>query len=206
MNTIKDNLPTGSERNKVEYLAEVVGNARIDIDVLIEQTNNAPASSTAPRPKNFLKNAAFLGIDERYPTRWNSTTGYRVKETMNAKDSTAVPAAPHWGMEVIPGDSGFVASGHIKLSLPSNLTDAAPSFDEAMGGVVIGRNNGSRQVLFQVFDPIERHFIHHDENSDKALWCYVRLDAAVSRETFRYGVVEIDRDGNAYQGRCRKND
>ncbi|EGA69575.1 hypothetical protein VISI1226_13673 [Vibrio sinaloensis DSM 21326] len=204
MSTIKNNLPTGSERNKVEYLAEAIENARIDIDVLIEQVSNAPAGSATTRPKNLLKNAAMLGVHERYPTAWALVMGHRSKKGVNAASTLAMPAAPFWGMEIMPNSAGMVANGHMKVSLPSNLTSAAPSFDEAMGGLVIGRSNGSRQVVFQVFDPPERHYIHHDGNEDKSLWCYVRLDLAMSRESFRYGVVEIDEQGNATKVMCEK--
>lgn len=197
MSTIKDNLPTGSERNKVEYLAEQMEGARAELEALTEQIANPQTGSSASRPMNFLKNAAFLGIDERYPTRWAHPSGYRKKGTMNACSSIVVVSAPCWGMEVAADTQGMVANGNMKMTNSTSRNETTPSFDEVMGGTLIGQGNGLKQVLFQVFDPVERPYVYDETNKNKSLWCYLRLDINLARETFRYGVVEIDHNGNA---------
>ncbi|MFW8632154.1 hypothetical protein [Vibrio natriegens] len=189
MGEVRENLPNGNPRNKIEYLADC-------IDLATEAVQKSAASS-APRPANLLKNAAFLGVhDICMSNRWATNLGYRVAGSMNAYSSTGTPAAPFWGVEVVPNSNKMPVWGSFQVVGDYVADQDDIDFSELMGGFTAAWGHGSQQVVFQVFDPQITYLVNHSGHEDNGYRCYLRFIGG-SVDRIRFGIVELNRDGKA---------
>lgn len=190
MGEVRENLPNGAPRNKIEYLADC-------IDLAKEEAAQS-AGSSAPRPANLLKNAAFLGVhDQSMGNRWATNKGYRIADTMNVYSSTGTPAAPFWGVEVIPDSTKQPVWGTYQVDGDYVAGADDIDFSELMGGFAAAWGNGSQQVVFQVFDPQRSYLINHSGLEGNEYHCYLRFISGGATDRIRFGIVELDRNGKA---------
>ncbi len=190
MGEVRENLPNGNPRNKIEYLADC-------IDLATEAAQKGAASS-APRPANLLKNAAFLGVhDYSVSNRWATNMGYRAAGGMNVYSSTGTPAAPFWGVEVVPNSNKMPVWGAYQVVGDYVEDQDDIDFSELMGGFAAAWGNGSKQVVFQVFDPQMFYLVNHNGHEGNDYRCYLRFISGGATDKIRFGIVELNRDGKA---------
>ncbi|HHG3246512.1 TPA: hypothetical protein ACPVXZ_003675 [Vibrio parahaemolyticus] len=189
MGQVRDNLPNGNPRNKIEYLADCIDDAK---------ANAGSGETVTVRPANLLKSAAFLGVhDQSMSNRWATNMGYRIAGEMNVYSSTATPAAPFWGVEVVPGSNKQPVWGAYQVPDDYKADQDDIDYSEVMGGFAAAWGNGSKQVVFQVFDPQFPYLIFHSGHEDDNYHCYLRFVSGGATDQIRFGVVELNREGKA---------
>ncbi|WP_045489016.1 hypothetical protein [Vibrio harveyi] len=187
MGTVRENMPNGSPRNKIEYLADCIDDAK---------ANAGNGGAVTVRPANLLKNAAFLGVhDQSMGNRWASNMGYRQAGSMNAYTSTGMPAAPFWGVECITNSNKMPVWGTYEVSNDAQLDPDDVDFTELMGGFAAAWGNGAKQVVFQVFDPQRPYLINHSGLEGNDYRCYLRFISGGANDQIRFGVVALNRNG-----------
>jgi hypothetical protein len=91
--SVRDNLPTGSSRNKIEYLADCIDNASKEVANLLINPNFTAVSSDMP----------FRNSMRQY---WMNTAIYssatKVDKGLYMGNTGAIPSPAGWGMEVLP--------------------------------------------------------------------------------------------------------
>lgn len=187
-------LPTGSDRNKIEALAEQIRQAGEAIKTLaesgakIEGLQQAVASlSGITAPENLLRNATFT---ETFPTMLNFSTESRIADLaqkFSVVNAVGKPIAPSWSVEF---ESGKMA----KFLSASGGNYSAGKFDAGtpkIGGSVLFGGEG-RAVLFQEFEkPLLQPM---GENKYHA---YLRCCQTSGGQKVRFGVAYLDYLGNA---------
>ncbi|EJL6479249.1 hypothetical protein [Vibrio tarriae] len=193
-------LPTGSDRNKIEALAEQIGQAGEAIKTLqasgakIEVLQASVESlASANAPENLLKNSMF---SERYRISGTYTPpgGERVHELkkMNFLTGVSIPIAPSWVVE-------FQDQADVRrcCSTPSNYSDYSDLPVADGGSLLFGADYGN-SVLFQEFEmPV--HIPSSRAPEGEKYHAYIRYCQTAGWTHAKFGVGRLDRHGNIYQ-------
>ncbi|EGR2226571.1 hypothetical protein DZF88_24845, partial [Vibrio parahaemolyticus] len=94
MGQVRDNLPNGNPRNKIEYLADCIDAAKV--------ASEENANTSAARPTNLLRNAAFLADDEAHQALWTCVDARSTNHHLSLCKGVGYPVAPFWCLEVQP--------------------------------------------------------------------------------------------------------
>ncbi|UAB72393.1 hypothetical protein INR79_24360 [Vibrio sp. SCSIO 43132] len=214
MGEVKDNLPQGSSRNKIEYLADAIDSAKAD------------AKGASAPPKNLLCNpdftqstvewgSALSGIahDMKYDGMgWlKEVFGYENQSAtqMHLGRSLGRPAPLGWGVEII------APSSKDSVSLIAPIYDSFNLFDrqhgvKATGVMTDSMSRTSKTVHFSVFTTA-RNDAASDGNPNETLsWeepevFYSAYFLGRKKGGVRFGIVELDVDGNATQIVAQQN-
>ncbi|EPF7601711.1 hypothetical protein ACSVJ5_002906 [Vibrio vulnificus] len=173
--SLKEQLPSGSPRNKIEFLADY-----------IEQQIAAMGSSE--RPANLLKNSIF---SERYRTTKiydPSSLNRSELKKMNFISGCSVPIAPSWVIEV--QDQAKVRRCN------SEFGGFAPYKDHLHAGshVLFGAEYGN-SVIFQEIEMQELILANEVENLER-YQCYIRYCQTAGLSHARFGIARLDKFGN----------
>ncbi|NNN39542.1 MULTISPECIES: hypothetical protein [unclassified Vibrio] len=173
-------LPTGSTDKKVEHIADYLERAMAEVAL----AGNAP--------DNLLRNPSFA---EYYSATLSNDIlyGHAVDKakSFNFMKGIAKPICPSWSIEVQHGGSISyckVKSGrYSKADLHQNKDGNAVMF----GGLGM-TGNGANAVLFQEFDTPTLI-----EDGEQNYYAYVRCCQAGGPQKIRFGICDLDGDGNA---------
>ncbi|WP_259345009.1 hypothetical protein [Vibrio diabolicus] len=173
-------LPTGSTDKKVEHIADYLERAMAEVAL----AGNAP--------DNLLRNPSFA---EYYSATLSNDIlyGHAVDKakSFNFMKGIAKPICPSWSIEVQHGGSISyckVKSGRYGTAdLHQNKDGNAVMF----GGLGM-TGNGANAVLFQEFDTPTLI-----EDGEQNYYAYVRCCQAGGPQKIRFGICDLDGDGNA---------
>ncbi|MBE3667020.1 hypothetical protein BOO35_18295 [Vibrio navarrensis] len=174
--SLKAQLPNGSPRNKIEYLAD-----------FIEQ--QIAEMSSSERPTNLLKNSIF---SERYRiSKMYDPSGLKRSELkkMNFIAGCSVPIAPSWVVEVQD-------KAQVRLC-NADFGSFAPYKDYPNAGashVLFGAFYGN-SVIFQEIEMQELILANEVENLER-YQCYIRYCQTAGLSHARFGIARLDKFGN----------
>ncbi|EGQ8009181.1 hypothetical protein V8118_000625 [Vibrio parahaemolyticus] len=191
MGQVRNNLPNGNPRNKIEYLADCIDAAKV--------ASEENANTSAARPTNLLRNAAFLADDEAHQALWTCVDARSTNHHLSLCKGVGYPVAPFWCLEVQPSDSGLGDQSRVGATFrgPIENHDSADMFPDVAKAVMFG-TQGIKSVLFQEIDSMGAPESYNDPASlNKDLYCYLRFASGGGEEFIKYGLVELDKHGNA---------
>ncbi|PMO39592.1 hypothetical protein BCT11_14980 [Vibrio sp. 10N.222.52.B12] len=190
MGEVRENLPNGSPRNKIEYLADCIDFAK--------------SQAGGELPKNLLVNpdlsAGEVDINWNLPhyARW--TTGMFTYSNQSASEmhlgrSFGRPAPVGWGVEV------KAASSYAHSAFYNTIGSEVEKRDPTAKAAFFLMGFGDAKVIhFSVFTaPVENEILYNDENGetqrkDLSYSAYLKMhDDTVYH---RFGVVELDQNGD----------
>ncbi|EGR0680415.1 hypothetical protein E2K03_00685 [Vibrio cholerae] len=197
-------LPTGSDRNKIEALAEQIGQAGEAIKTLqasgaqIEEIKSLIVG-LSNRPVNLLKNAAFLNDYMPEKAQWSCLEARSSLKKMSIAKGIGYPVAPSWSLEIKESETGYGDEGFIDSLFRSRIEDhdSPTMFMEPAKAAYFGQSL-CRSVLFQEFNALGAVESWNDPISkENDLFCYLRFASGGGTEWIKYGLVELDKNGNA---------
>ncbi|HHX8665511.1 TPA: hypothetical protein ACVO38_000246 [Vibrio alginolyticus] len=190
MGQVRENLPNGDPRNKIEYLADCIDFAK--------------AEASGEPPKNLLVNPDFSAaeLDINWQTdfyaRWTTgsfTYANQSESEMHLGRSFGRPAPFGWGVEV------KAASSYAHSAFYNTIGSEVEKRDPTAKAAFFLMGFGDAKVIhFSVFSaPMESEILYNDENGetqrkDLSYSAYLKMhDDTVYH---RFGVVELDHNGN----------
>ncbi|CCN85475.1 Conserved hypothetical protein [Vibrio nigripulchritudo SFn27] len=209
MGEVKDNLPQGSSRNKIEYLADAIDSAK------------AEAKGGSAPPKNLLCNPAFTQSTSEWGSaltdtkgvleynegmRWlqdNCIFGNQSPSEMHVGRSLGRPAPFGWGVEVILNglDTDPISMKYLFYS-PHSLLDRSKNLMKAAGLMTDSMNNNSKVIFFSPFTTSRDHAMVDGNPNEIMSWeeppvFHSAYYLGRKNGGIRFGIVELDVEGNA---------
>ncbi|MCS0205212.1 CalY family protein [Vibrio sp. HS-50-1] len=195
MGQVRENLPNGDPRNKIEYLADCIDDAKA-----------ASAESASDAPQNLLVNPELshsgvdLAMGSPHQLRW-LTNAYTYKDQaanqMHLGRSFGRPAPVGWGVEVVPIDG---VSDYHSVAY-SSLGGDIEKFDyTAKASYLLATGSNSRVLHFSVFSaPFDREL--RALNDEGTAWVpenqsYSLFFRGEKNTAVRFGLLELDANGD----------
>ncbi|UAB68824.1 hypothetical protein INR79_09715 [Vibrio sp. SCSIO 43132] len=207
MGEVKDNLPQGSSRNKIEYLAEAIDSAKAD------------AKGASAPPRNLLCNPDLTQSTTDWNTTMNTTardTGYKgarwltegcefanlSASNMHIGKSLGRPAPIGWGIETLlaGADTDSIGLSYYVINPVALYSKKYGNF--ATGVLADGASGKSKIVMFSMFTTHRDEALYSKDwvaPSDELPEYYSVYFFGQTNQGQRFGIVELDVDGNAKQ-------
>ncbi|MCU8525294.1 hypothetical protein M2G33_09275 [Vibrio vulnificus] len=190
--SLKKQLPTGSPRNKIEFLADFVEQQIAEIS---QGAKGAP-QNLLPNPDFSTTELDFATLSPFY-TRWATgafTYTNQSKEQMHLGRSFGRPAPAGWGVEVMTESSDFHSAFYNTIGGEVEKRDATAKASFFMMG-----GNSSKILHFSVFSaPMENEILVGEGatpvKKDLSFSAYLRCHDDIT--DYRFGILELNSKGD----------